>query len=248
MREKRDLYDSNGNLTGITIEKGEPKPKNRYIYIVIVFIQNSKGEFLIQKRSKNKDGKYGTTGGHLKTKENSIQGIIREIKEEIGLLVKEEELERIYSGRSDKYQTIFDIYYLKKDCKVEQLKIQKEEVESINWYPLNKIEKIIKEGNFLENHAEKLSIMIEYLNRKCMFHKVKKVESLENYKLKVVFECNVIKYYDIKPLLEKRKGFEMLKEKKMFSKVYVDKGGYGISWNDKVDLSCEELWNSGKES
>ncbi|HAX51031.1 MAG TPA: DUF2442 domain-containing protein, partial [Lachnospiraceae bacterium] len=23
-------------------------------------------------------------------------------------------------------------------------------------------------------------------------------------------------------------------------------GGYGISWNDDVDLECEELWDNGK--
>lgn len=49
----------------------------------MVFIQNSKGKFLIQKRSKIKNGKYATTGGHPKSGEDSIQGIISEVKEEI---------------------------------------------------------------------------------------------------------------------------------------------------------------------
>ena len=29
--------------------------------------------------------------------------------------------------------------------------------------------------------------------------------------------------------------------------MYVDVGGYGIVWNDDVDLSCDELWENGKE-
>ena len=45
--EKRDLYDINKNLTGETIYKGEQIPKDRYILVVLIFIQNSKGEFLI---------------------------------------------------------------------------------------------------------------------------------------------------------------------------------------------------------
>ena len=53
--ERRDLYDENRNLTGETILKGEEIPKGRYIVVVLVFIQNSKGEFLIQKRSKIKN-------------------------------------------------------------------------------------------------------------------------------------------------------------------------------------------------
>ena len=38
--EKRDLYDSERNITGETILKGEKIPPNRYIIVVLVFIQN----------------------------------------------------------------------------------------------------------------------------------------------------------------------------------------------------------------
>ena len=97
--EKRDLYDINRSLTGKTICKGEPIPKNNYIVVVLVFIQNSDGKFLIQKRSKIKNGKYATTGGHPKSGENSIQGIISEVKEEIGLDINSKDLKLYYSGR-----------------------------------------------------------------------------------------------------------------------------------------------------
>lgn len=59
-----------------------------YEIVVFVFIQNSEGKFLIQKRSKIKNGKYATTGGHPKSGEDSIQGIISEVKEKIGLELK----------------------------------------------------------------------------------------------------------------------------------------------------------------
>ena len=59
--EKRDLYDENRQLTGETIYKGEAIPEGRYIIVVLVFIQNSKGEFLIQKRSEIKNGKYANS-------------------------------------------------------------------------------------------------------------------------------------------------------------------------------------------
>ena len=74
--EKRDLYDINRNLTGETIYKGEPIPPNKYIVVVLSIIQNSKNEFLIQKRSLEKDGLYGSTGGHPKSGESSLEGII----------------------------------------------------------------------------------------------------------------------------------------------------------------------------
>ena len=31
----------------------------------------------------------------------------------------------------------------------------------------------------------------------------------------------------------------------MFATVSVDVGGYGIVWNDELDLSYEELWENG---
>lgn len=166
MKEKRDLYDKNRNLTGETIFKGEKIPEGRYILVVLVFIQNSKGEFLIQKRSKQKDGKYASTGGHAKTGENSIQGMTTEIQEEIGLEVKPQELELIYSGREDISQLFFDIYYLKRDFEIKDLTLQKEEVEFVEWNSLDRIKKLINNGLFLESHAEELYRMIDIFKQR----------------------------------------------------------------------------------
>lgn len=58
--ELRDLYNENKELTGKTIYKGQDVPKGHYYITVVVFIQNSKNEFLIQKRVKEKDGKWAT--------------------------------------------------------------------------------------------------------------------------------------------------------------------------------------------
>ena len=80
-----------------------------------------------------------------------------------------------------------------------------------------------------------------------MFHKVKNVFPLEDYKLLVQFISGVTKIYDVKPLFKWKYEFEMLKTFNLFYSVFVDVGGNGIVWNDKVDLSCEELWEKGKE-
>ena len=152
--EKRDLYDINRNLTGETIYKGEPIPPNKYIVVVLSIIQNSKNEFLIQKRSLEKDGLYGSTGGHPKSGESSLEGIITEIREEIGLALNPNELELVYSGREDNNQVFFDIYYLKKDINISDLILQKEEVESVEWASIDKIRSLIDNNLFLKNHAE----------------------------------------------------------------------------------------------
>ena len=113
MVERRDLYDKDMNLTGKTIAKGEEIPKGYYITIVVCFMENNNGKFLMQKRSVQKDGLWGTTGGHPKSGEDSLTGIHTEILEELGLDIDPNKLKLVTTVQDNKL--ICDIYYLKKD-------------------------------------------------------------------------------------------------------------------------------------
>lgn len=80
-----------------------------------------------------------------------------------------------------------------------------------------------------------------------MFHKIKNVFPLPEYKLSIQFSEGITKLYDIKPLFETMPSFRTLeKSPELFAGVQVDTGGYGIVWNDELDLSCDELWENGK--
>lgn len=79
-----------------------------------------------------------------------------------------------------------------------------------------------------------------------MFHKIKNVSPLPEYRLSVQFAEGVTKLYDIKPLFNKLPVFKsLLDDPEEFSGVSVDVGGYGIIWGDDLDLSCDELWEHG---
>ena len=79
-----------------------------------------------------------------------------------------------------------------------------------------------------------------------MFHKVKSVSPLADFKLSVQFSEGVTKLYDVKSLFKKIYAFSYLKDHPdEFACVAVDVGGYGIIWNDELDLSCDELWEHG---
>lgn len=79
-----------------------------------------------------------------------------------------------------------------------------------------------------------------------MFHKIKSISALPEFKLSVQFSEGVTKIYDMNPLFVKMPIFTELKNNPAeFSGVYVDVGGYGIVWNDDFDLSCDELWENG---
>ena len=79
-----------------------------------------------------------------------------------------------------------------------------------------------------------------------MFYRVQAVKPLEKYKLLVTFTNGEIKNYDVKPLFEKWEVFkDLIYINGLFQQVKVDAGGYGISWNDDIDLSCNELYYNG---
>lgn len=81
-----------------------------------------------------------------------------------------------------------------------------------------------------------------------MFYKVQKVEPLGGLSLRVQFENGAVKKYDVSPLLTKWPVFRSLELiPGLFGCVRADAGGYGIAWNDDLDLSCNELWEHGTE-
>lgn len=162
--EKRDLYDKNKNLTGKTIFKNFPIPNGCYILVVLIFIQNSDGKFLIQKRSKIKNGKFATTGGHPKSGQTSLEGAITEVKEEIGLDISNKDIKLFFSGKSDTSKVFCDDYYIKMDIpSIENLKLQKSEVDSIYWLSVDEIKKLMQEGKFFASHYDDFEILLNWL-------------------------------------------------------------------------------------
>ena len=78
-----------------------------------------------------------------------------------------------------------------------------------------------------------------------MFHKIKSAVAKDNLIIEVEFEDKKIRQYNIKNIINKWKDFKRLEDKDLFKKVKVDVGGHGISWNEDIDLSAEEIWENG---
>jgi hypothetical protein len=79
-----------------------------------------------------------------------------------------------------------------------------------------------------------------------VFHKVLSAAPVVDLKLKIIFVSGETKLYDVAPLLDKWDSFKALLDKRHFDAVHVDAGGYGVVWNDELDLSCDELWFNGQ--
>ena len=161
--ELRDLYDKDRKLTGEKIYKGQNIPQGRYYITVVIFIQNSKNEFLLQKRSKKKDGKWATTGGHPISGQTSEEGIITEVKEELDIDIVSENIKLFKTIKTK--DDFVDIYYLKEDVDITKIKIQNEEVSDIKWATIEEIKKLIKSEAFSTSHAEFFQFCLDYLKK-----------------------------------------------------------------------------------
>jgi hypothetical protein len=75
--------------------------------------------------------------------------------------------------------------------------------------------------------------------------RIDSVQSVGHTRLLIRFRNGEQRIYDCGPLLS-RPQFRLLMDPVFFRAVHVDAGGYGISWNDDIDLSEYELWTNGK--
>lgn len=75
---------------------------------------------------------------------------------------------------------------------------------------------------------------------------ITKIEAKKNMILVATFADGEVVSFDVKTMIEKHPCFEALKNKELFNSVVIDGIGYGISWNDDLDLSSDGIYSRGK--
>ena len=159
-----DIYNSNGETTGRVVERSAVKVStfnsNEHIAVSIIYIENHENEFLIQKTSKEKGGLYSSTGGHIDHGQTPKEAIIREVREELGIAVDENEI--VDLGFMVVDFPIRFVFYLKKDIDLKDVVLQKEEVDSVSYMSVNKIKSIIEKGLMIKGHAKVFEKILEY--------------------------------------------------------------------------------------
>lgn len=74
--------------------------------------------------------------------------------------------------------------------------------------------------------------------------KIVSAQAIDDRTLLVKFSNHEVKHYDISKLLEKPM-FKPLQNPHFFKNFKVDLGGYGLVWNDEIDISEYEIWQNG---
>lgn len=162
--EYLQVFDSDGNALDERIARDLKKslPNGKYYKTVIIYIQNSKGELLIQKTSKQKDSEWATTGGHIPFGVSSLDTMHNELLEELGIDIPKETLELVRMEKNIKYTCdLQDDYFIQLDIDIDTLTLQKEEVEFVKWMTVSEIENLIAEDNFRKGNIPFFQYLVE---------------------------------------------------------------------------------------
>ena len=81
-----------------------------------------------------------------------------------------------------------------------------------------------------------------------MTHRIISVKPMDDMMLSVVFQNGIEKNYDVRNLYDDFPQFKALEERNLFEEIQVDVGGYGISWNDELDIDANTIWEEGTET
>jgi len=159
-----DVYDSQGNKTGRFKERGSTFDKGEYHLGTALWIINSEGKALLQKRSLTKKynpGIWALTGGAASAGESSIEACLREVSEEIGLNLQPEDIKLLYRYFGE--DCIFDDYITIRDFDIAKAVLQEEEVSELKWFTMEEIKALHGEGQFFFDVISQLDKVADYI-------------------------------------------------------------------------------------
>ncbi len=117
----------------------------------------------MQKRVEKKVGDWGVTGGHPKSGETPIEGIISEVKEELGLDFLNETFTEYDSGCDGK--DCYKMYFVNKDLDLNDIKIQEEELTEVKWFSMDELKRMVETKELNGNQISCFIKVCNYLEK-----------------------------------------------------------------------------------
>ena len=158
--EYRDILTADKTPTGKINIRGEPLLKDEYHLVAICWIVNKKGEFLITRRSFDKEyfgGFWEAQGGSVLSGETSLEAAVREVKEEVGLCVDPKDAWLFASHIKD--NTIFDHWLFRYEFDLSKVILQEGETIDAKAATWNEIKELMKMGMFLKEVKEVQNVL-----------------------------------------------------------------------------------------
>ncbi len=152
-----DIYDSNKEKIGKTMKRNDWHLKEgEYHLTVLGIVQRPDGKILITQRIMTKawaPGWWEVSGGAAQAGEESADAVIREIKEETGLDVKDAQGGYLFTYKRENIKEgdnyFVDVYKFIMDFDENDVILQKEETTDYRLATVEDISEIAKKGIFL---------------------------------------------------------------------------------------------------
>ena len=144
------IVDEQGNFTGTIMDKEKAHNLNLFYWAVGIFVINNKKQVLLQKRGANKKIKpnmWAMCAGHVKVDEQFEIAAVRELNEEIGLKVSQNDLHLLESmeiQKTDKNSHLTRFYYVISNKDEDEFTIQEEELSEVKWFNIDDVIEMIK--------------------------------------------------------------------------------------------------------
>ncbi len=168
-----DIVDEQGVATGEVVPYGKVHTEGLLHRSAHVWIRNSKGEILLQKRSSNKvmypDHWDASAAGHVSSGETSVHAAQKETREELGIELPETAFTLLATVRSlvqakQIENELYDVYVVEQDLLLEELTLDPNEVSDVRWLPLADFRSwIAGKGELLVAHPEEYVLLLAYL-------------------------------------------------------------------------------------
>lgn len=170
-----DVLDKNGNPTGQIKARADVHRDGDWHKAVHIWILNSSGELLIQKRSLDKAEGAGqwdiSAAGHVPAGETVVETATKELEEELGLEISKNKIEYLFTVKYTKLRPEYinnefdDVFLVELDLDISKIQIQKEELTEIKFVDYRELEKMVNRNdeNIL-SHDEEYKKLFELLH------------------------------------------------------------------------------------
>ena len=152
-----DVLDENGYKTGRSVKRGEVMEKDEYHLLVHAWIKNSKGDYLITKRTPNKryPNMWETTVGAVISGEESLTAALREVKEELGINLSPSKGKYLFRIKRDnpEHMDFIDVWLFNEEIDIRDITCQPEEVCAARWATEGEIKAAIEAGKFMDTFS-----------------------------------------------------------------------------------------------
>lgn len=154
-RELWDAYDREGTPLGFDLVRGEPLPEGVYHLVAEIFAVTADGRVLVTKRHPDKawGGYWEYTAGGVVKGESPVQGALRELREETGIVVSEQDMHPVYVDARpgiDELNTIYHSFVVFFDPAKQTIRLQDGETVDYDLLPYEEFKQVLMEDHFVD--------------------------------------------------------------------------------------------------